>query len=334
MAGKKASERLRLLDETEADRLTIEAYELITRKLRIGRVPVLFRALAAEKALLPCWNALRAAVRVRAFEEAADDLRARAAKAAVDLGCPLIEPQLEHAGYDLDEIDEIRGQVDIFHYIDAKLLMAVEVLCQAVNGGAGGVGKGNARAEQRLPRGVPHDMDMIEFVPEDADGALAKTFKAIRAHLDLGTVPDEYRALGRWPKYLEIAWTDARRRDREVRAHEAISELSHQAAEAVRALPCRIEIGDVVLQSGGADLATVKPLLARFRQALPGLVLDLAIFKVQLDGAADARQSPFPIRWKYLASDEYMSVGLDEPVKLRAGDPTSLDDEPTTEIAR
>ena len=60
---------------------------------------------------------------MRAFEEAADDLRARAARFAVDLGCPLIETQLEWAGYDLDEIDEIRGQVDIFHYLDAKLLM-------------------------------------------------------------------------------------------------------------------------------------------------------------------------------------------------------------------
>src|SRR5207248_10480651 len=115
MAAKKANERLALVDETQADRQTIEIYELITRKVRIGRVPVLFRALAAEKALGPCWQALRPAIRVRAFEEAADDLRARAARAAVDLGCPLIETQLEWAGYDIDELDGIRGQGDVFH---------------------------------------------------------------------------------------------------------------------------------------------------------------------------------------------------------------------------
>jgi len=56
------------------------------------------------------------------------------------------------------------------------------------------------------------------------------------------------------------------------------------------------------------------------------LVLDLALFKVQLDGAESARESPFPIRWKYISSDEYTTVGLDEPVKLRAGDPKDLDE--------
>src|SRR5690348_4319268 len=158
MAGRagngKAGERIVLVDETQADRPTIEAYELITRKLRVARVPLLFRALAGEKALLPCWQALRPAVRLRAFEEGADELRARAARAAVELGSPLIETQLEWAGYDVDEIDEIRAQVNIFHYLDAKLMMSVAVLCGALEGGVGGVTKG-ARAEQRVPRGVP-----------------------------------------------------------------------------------------------------------------------------------------------------------------------------------
>src|SRR2546422_201882 len=154
MAGKasgKTVERLVVVDETQADRQTIEIYELVTRKMRVGRVPLLFKALAAEKALMPCWQALRPAIRVRAFEEAADDLRARAARSAVDLGCPLIETQLEWAGYDVDEIDQIRGQVDIFHYVDAKLLMATCVLAEALRGGCGGgrCGSAGGRAATR-----------------------------------------------------------------------------------------------------------------------------------------------------------------------------------------
>jgi hypothetical protein len=39
-------------------------------------------------------------------------------------------------------------------------------------------------------------------------------------------------------------------------------------------------------------------------------------------------ESPFPIRWKYISADEYTTVGIDDPVKLRQGDPTSLDDAP------
>src|SRR2546425_7615371 len=241
MAGKasvRVVDRLAVVDETRADRQTIEIYELVTRKVRVGRVPLLFKALAAEKALGPCWTALRPAIRVRAFEEAADDLRARAARAAVDLGCPLIETQLEWAGYDVDEIDQIRGQVDIFHYVDAKLLMAVTVLAEALSGGVGGVSRG-PRGEQRVPRGVPHEMDPIELVPEDAGGALGKVFRSIRTHLGLGIVPDDFRALGRWPKYLELAWTDARKRDGEAPARIALNEIGGVGGEGARQLPGR-----------------------------------------------------------------------------------------------
>src|SRR5207249_11543700 len=121
MAGKasgKAVDRLAVVDETQADRQTIEVYELVTRKVRVGRVPLLFNALAAEKALMPCWAALRPAIRVRALEEAADDLRANAARLAVDLGCPLIEAQLEWAGHDVHEIRQPRRQVRRCHFVD------------------------------------------------------------------------------------------------------------------------------------------------------------------------------------------------------------------------
>src|SRR2546425_5227421 len=249
MAGKasvRVVDRLAVVDETQADRQTIEIYELVTRKVRVGRVPLLFKGLAAEKALLPCWNALRPAIRVRAFEEAADDLRARAAKIAVDLGCPLIETQLEWAGYDIDEIDEIRGQVDIFHYVDAKLLMAGCVLAGALRGGAGGVASG-PRGEQRVPRGVPQDMDPIELVPAEPVGALGRVFRSIRAHLGLGLVPDDFRALGRWSKYLELAWSDARKRDEEGAA--SVKDLGRLADEAARQLPVRVEIREDGLRS-------------------------------------------------------------------------------------
>lgn len=323
----KAGERLSLIDETQADRPTLEIYELVTRKVRIGRVPLLFRALAAEKALKPCWQALRPAIRIRAFEEAADDLRAKAAATAVDLGCPLIETQLEWAGYDVDEIDEIRGQVDIFHYVDAKLLMMASVLSQALAGGVGGA-KEAARAMQRAPRGVPQDMDHIELVAEEANGLLGKVFKSIRGHLGFGLVPDDFRALGRWPRYLELAWADARKRDEDPRTRTALEDLRAQADEAARQLPVRVEVPDAALREAGADPDRIRSLLARFRKAMPGLVLDLALFKVQLDGAEAARESPFPIRWKYISADEYTTVGIDDPVKLRQGDPTSLDEPP------
>jgi hypothetical protein len=263
---------------------------------------------------------------LRAFEEGADELRARAVRAAVELGCPLIETQLEWAGYDLDEIDEIRGQVNIFHYQDAKLLLAVAVLCEALAGTAGG-GRETPRGLQRVPRGVPHEMDIIELVPEDANGTLARVFRSIRTHLGLAIVADDFRALARWPKYLNIAWDDARKRDDEPRARDAVADLWAQAEAVVASLPVRVSVSAAQLTAAGADPTRVQALVDRFRRAMPGLVLDVALFKVQLDGAEDALDSPFPVRWKYINPDDYMQIGLDEPVKLRAGDPVGLEED-------
>ncbi|MFL5247445.1 MAG: hypothetical protein ACJ79V_06435 [Myxococcales bacterium] len=322
----KPSERIRLVDETQADRQTIEAYELITRKMRVPRVPLFFRALAGEKALLPCFQALRPAIRLRAFEEAGDELRAKAARAAVELGCPLIETQLEWAGYDIDEIDEIRGQVNIFHYQAPKILLYSAILWEALHDIAGG-GRETPRATQRIPRGVPHEMDIVELVAEDSEGDLDRSFKSIRSHFSFGLVPDEFRAFGRWPKYLQLAWDDARKRDSEPRAQGAIADLLASAEGLVRTIPARVRVTDEQLRAAKADPERVRALVDRFRKSLPGLVLDLALLKVQLDGAEDALDSPFPIRWKYISPDAYMSVPIEEPVKLRAGDPLGLEEE-------
>ena len=89
----------------------------------------------------------------------------------------------------------------------------------------------------------------------------------------------------------------------------------------------RVSIGSEELSAAGAEPGRVRALVERFRRAMPGLTLDVARFKVQLDGPEDALDSPFPVRWKYITSDDYMPVGLDEPVKLRAGDPVGLEED-------
>ena len=88
-----------------------------------------------------------------------------------------------------------------------------------------------------------------------------------------------------------------------------------------------MRVTDEQLKAAGANPESVRALVDRFRKSLPNLVLDLALFKVQLDGAEDALDSPFPIRWKNISPDAYMSVPIEEPVKLRAGDPIGLEEE-------
>jgi hypothetical protein len=301
--------------------------------LRLPLVPLLLRELAAEQALDACLRAVEGQVGKRAFEDAADDLRARAARAAVALGSPLIETQLEHAGYDTDEIDEIRQHVDVFHYQNAKLLLLAALLSKALEESAGG-GKATGRALMKVPAGTPEAMPEIELIPAEVEGALGRCFAEGREHARSGSVPDDFRALGRWPKYLMTAWADAKRRWADPRAAAALKELAAQVEEAVSSLPGSASISDEDLVSAGADPKRVRALLQRHAAALARLALDLAIFKVQLDGAEDAVDSPYPVDWEYLSSDDYMPPDADEEVHLRAGDPTSLDDVETPRSGR
>jgi hypothetical protein len=170
-------------------------------------------------------------------------------------------------------------------------------------------------------------MDIVELVAEDSEGDLARPFNSIRSHFDFGMVPDEFRAFGRWPKYLQLAWDDARKRDSEPRAQVALADLLATAEALVRTIPARVRVTDEQLKTAGANPERVRSLVERFRKSLPSVVLDLALFKVQLDGAEDALDSPFPVRWKYISPDAYMPVPIEEPVKLRLGDPIGLEEE-------
>lgn len=296
----------------------------IRELLRLPSVPRLCSDLADERALAACWEAIAPALELRAFEEAADDLRARAARVAVELGCPLIETQLEWAGYDVDEIDEIRAAVDLFHYQNAKLLLVAASLTRALDGG-GDAGRPSSRALMRLPRGLPEEMPPLELVPEDVDGELGNCLGEIRTHIALGYIPDDFRALARWPRYLELAWADARKRDADPRARDAVEQLCVQADSFAAQLPRLGKLTRAALRAAEADPRKVRELLTRHRKALAGTVLDFALFKVQLDGAEDAVDSPYPVEWEYLSSDDYLPDDLDGEVRLRLGDPTSLD---------
>ena len=303
-----------------------DTLERFRKALRLAKVPALLEELQAAKAADVVFAALEPAISLRAFEEAADDLRGRAARDAVELGCPLIETKLEHAGYDMDEIDEIRLHVDVFHYADAKLLLLASALLRALEEGSCGGGRASSRAAMKVPPGDPEGLPEIDPVPSDVDGALGTCFADIQGHLKLERVPDDFLALGHWPKYLMTAWADARARDDDRQARGAIHDLCREADKAARALPVRIAISKDDLVKAGADPEKVHALVKQFRTALSSLTLDLALFKVQLDGAEGAVDSPYPIDWAYLSSDDYLPDDLDENLKLRAGDPTSLDD--------
>jgi len=294
------------IHEGEAPAEVAGLFRDIRRELRLTYVPLLFRTLAAHRgALRAVWEQLRPNVATRAFETLADELRARLATQAVDLGVPLIEPVLSSVGLDVDEIDEIREQVDLFHYADPKVLLCVGALEGLVRGSP--VGGHLLRAEllATLPEGAPPDVPELALMPEEPGGVVGELFHEVIRTLGLPVAEIDLRALGHWPPFVDAAW-------REVggpmfghpHLQPALDELLDSVRMLAGRLPFRVDPNTGLL----ADHPETGAAGGRVVSQLGGPLLRLALFaaalKVSLDGAQAALDSPFPVSWEEPMADQ------------------------------
>lgn len=288
--------RLEQVREGEVPAALAATYVDIRQVLRTTYVPLLFRLLAPEPALLKgTWKVLRPALATRAFEEAADDLRAFLARTAVELGTPLIEPVLASDGLDVDDLDDIRGQVAIFHYTDPKLLLCAELLQALLAGETVGGRPRTPLDDTPLPEGAAETLPLPALLPEDPAGALGQVFHEIldMTHLPVATV--DLRALGCWPTFLETAWREVGPIFRNRGLAAALEAIDSKGRHLLVRLPHRVALphgADGV--PGGERLARVVSMMG---DALPRLALFASALKVALDGVQDAMDSPYPLEW-------------------------------------
>lgn len=307
------SAMLRQIREGEVPAELAGNYADIRHCLRTSFVPLLFRAIAPQRqALRILWRTLRPNVVTRFFEEASDDLRAHIANLAVDMGTPLIEPVLLGEGLDVDDLDDVRAQVDIFHYVDPKVLLCAATLHRVLEAGtAGGV---HARPDQLLtiPEGEPPGMARLALLPENGGGVADEVVSEILTTTHLPATEADLRAFGRWPNFLEVAWREVSPVFRHAGLEEALESIRDEAENAACRLPYAMELPEKELRERGIERAALLDTVRVFFDALPRLALFAAALKVALDGAQDALDSPFP-----LDLDEEQRERFDEESALR-----------------
>lgn len=269
----------------------------IRRCLRTTYVPLLFRTLAAHPGVLkPVWQAMRANVLTRAFEEAANDLRSHIATAAVELGTPLIEPVLASEGFDTDTLDELRDEVQVFHYTDPKVLLCTAMLSEALAGRAvGGTRRVHPALRVAFEPGAPADMPELAPIPEEPGGIVGEIFDEILKTTHLPVATNDLRVLGRWPTFLDVGWREVGRRVFAHRALETVLEGTRaEALEAVQRLPHAFA---PTISLEPRELAAVERAVAILLDATPRLALFASALQVSLDGAEDALETPYPVTW-------------------------------------
>ncbi len=277
------------VSEHEASGEIESVYHDLRQTLRVSGVNLVFRTWAGTGRLLPVvWNAVRPNVQTRAFENAADAIRAEAAGAAEALGRIGAAP----AGLGESQSFQLRAALDLYRYVTPKLLVLTSAVRLALEGEEVGGGAGPGA---RLTRGVPERMYPMEMVAEDTDEEpIQELFRDIRDTLGLSRVNSLYRTLALWPDYLEPAWAGLKPIARGSEHGAAADRLRALSRDLARSLPHPVPLSRERLEEKGEDADALIRTAAEFEELIPGVVLNTMLFALDWGGADELARSPFP----------------------------------------
>lgn len=261
-------------------------YDDIQDTLRVPIVNLIFRTLANHPDYLEdAWARIRPTLRSRAFEQAADELRAEA----------LLEPAPDGGGVDWDatgDLHRIRAFNDTIHYVLPKLLLTATLLHEMDFGPSPAAAAPSPGDASPVPPGPAEGTVKVEMVDADTDDPrLRALFDSVKERHGHPLVSSYYRGLGNWPDFLDAAWSRVEPRVRSASYDARGRDLVASARERVRTLP--VHAGPAA-GPDEARRAEIGEVLAAFRlRFIPDMLVDACLIKALVDGADAARTSRF-----------------------------------------
>lgn len=280
------------IEEWQARGEIARVYHEIKQVLRVTGVNLNFRTWAAYGNFLPlAWEAVRDSAQTSAFEQAADEIRAEAVRAAAGLG------RLDaHRELTLGESQRfhIRGILDLYHYINPKLLLLTSSVRLALAGET--VGRDDAGQEvETIERGAPPAMHAMEMEAErPRDPRLRSLFSNIKRTTSSRSVNSDYRSLALWPDYLEAAWERLRPILGSQDYRTSGEALRSRARELCGSLPAPVVLSLEQVSAAGVELADIREVTASFEHLLPPLILNIALMELDWRAPEELARSPFP----------------------------------------
>lgn len=296
--------RPRQVSEREAHGEVERVLYEMRRTLRVTGLDVTVLTWAGfERFLVGMWEAMGPNAETRAFESAADEVRAQAVEAVERLG--------RLGAWDAVSLGEsqryqLRGALALYHYLNPKMLVFTSAVRLALRDEPVGALQPQGSAE-RVERGAPARMMAMEWVPERPDDArLRSLFKDIRETLGPPSLPGDFRGLALWPDYLEAAWERLgpwMKRTEWARACDALLATSRRLA---RLLPYEVALSRERLEVLHEDVEAIQRVTDQCEWRLPVLVLGMA---AQVCDVGDLeKRVPFPAeaRWgpDFVAAEE------------------------------
>ncbi|MGP0593683.1 halocarboxylic acid dehydrogenase DehI family protein [Nitrospira sp. T9] len=284
------------IPEEEADKELDGIFHEIKQVFRVSGVNLNFRTWATYPKFFPVlWESIRPVAETRLFEESSNHIRALAARLAEKL------PRLDAAtsvGLGESQIFQIQATLDLYHYINPKLLVISSVVEYACQHPAMSEFQPQRPDHELIPRGIPlrmYPMEMIDETPDDA--TLRRTFRDIQRTLGLPGINSDYRTLALWPEYLCSVW----HRLKPVVTHPLYLETALTLREAAQQMAShvlpRLTVSENQLRILGRKRTHFLETTAQFTQLLPPLIINIVLISLDWRSRQDLERSPFPIEF-------------------------------------
>ena len=282
---------VRPVPEHRADQALSEIYRDLKATFGVPWVGVITQAVAYYQPFFAeAWRRFSPSAKTHFFERASDEIRLRSwehmAQSFVIDGQA---NQLRAMGYSEREIAQINAVLDIFDYGNPKYLIFATAIKEGLLTGRsfGGSAKD---ARDSLPRSPICQIDPIPVMLEEhhARGALCDVYADIKRTLQLPFINSDYKAMARWPSYLEQAWA-ALKPCIDTQLYQAARlDIHQQALAAVDGLPIAYRMSQAdALQAGltDAEIDELIRAISLFQWLLSGLVLNVTHFKLAMNKA-------------------------------------------------
>ncbi|MBY0381610.1 MAG: halocarboxylic acid dehydrogenase DehI family protein [Xanthobacteraceae bacterium] len=200
------------VDHHQASGKLAEVYEDIHNTLRVPWVAFGIRVMSQFPHFIPeTWAALKPNISTRYAEDGADLVRLNSIVPGPVMPNPT--PKLKAMGWKDAEIEELKTALDLLNYGNPKYLILITAFNEAWherNAGGRNSAKLSGRDAERIPYGLPKGVKKFHLLdPDQADDRTQTILRDVRdASLHHGPASD-YRVLGRWPDYLELALKDS-----------------------------------------------------------------------------------------------------------------------------
>jgi hypothetical protein len=279
---------VRLVPEYQADGELLKVYPELKKDLGVPWVGVITQALAYYRPFfIEAWKQLQPSVQTHFFEKRCEQIRLQSWDGVVSqLKVENQIPILQELGYKEREIKKIQDTIDVLDYGNPKYLVFATVVKYGLLEGKMG-GQNPDDPYDLYPRSPVQagDKPLLMVEEHHAAGELKEIYDDIKATLQLPFVNSDYKAQGRWPSYLRVAWSHLKPMVDNPEYVAIRKNIHDMAVDTARNLPYSYLLDRKGACSVGMQESEIDELIeviSLFQYLLSGLIVNVTHFKASL----------------------------------------------------